>query len=78
VNTDIVIQGTRPQYELFLSPVFYITGTSFLTGSINNANNLNFRIYSGSVTIPSNFSIQNLSEFIYDTGYFNINTKYYN
>lgn len=74
VNTDIVIQGTRPQYELFLSPVFYITGTSFLTGSINNANNLNFRIYSGSVNIPSNFSIQNLSEFVYDTGYFEINT----
>jgi hypothetical protein len=74
VNSDIRIQGTRPQYELYLSPVFYITGTEYLTGSITNLNNLNFKIYSGSITIPSNFSIQSISEFVYDTGYFNINT----
>ena len=74
INLDINIQGSRPQYELFLSPVFYITGTEFLAGSINNINNLTFKIYSGSITIPSNFTIQNISEFVYDTGYFKINT----
>lgn len=74
VDLNVNIQGSRPQYELFLNPVFYITGTEYLVGSINNINNLNFKIYSGSVTIPSNFTIQNISEFVYDTGYFKINT----
>ena len=35
--------------------------------------NLNFRIYSGSVTIPEGFTIQNLSNFVTNTGYFQIN-----
>lgn len=74
INLDIHVKGSRPQYELFLSPLFFITGTEFLTGSINNKNNLNFKIYSGSITIPSNFTIQNIPGFVYDTGFFEINT----
>jgi hypothetical protein len=72
-NSEVVIEGTRPTYSLNLSPIFYITGTNYLTGSINNGNNLNFRIYSGSVTIPEGFTIQNLSNFVTNTGYFQIN-----
>lgn len=72
-NSEVIIQGTRPTYSLNLSPIFYITGTNYLTGSINNGNNLNFRIFSGSVTIPEGFTIENISNFITDTGYFEIN-----
>jgi len=72
-NSELRIEGTRPTYSLNLSPIFYITGTNYLTGSINNGNNLNFKIYSGSVTIPEGFTIQNISNFITNTGYFQIN-----
>jgi hypothetical protein len=72
-DSEVTIQGTRPDYSLNLSPIFYITGTNYLTGSINNSNNLNFKIYSGSISIPSGFGIQNISNFVSNTGYFQIN-----
>lgn len=73
-NSDVQILGTRPNYFLNLSPIFYITGSSNLTGTIQNLNNLNFKIYSGSVTVPTGFTIQNISNFVSNTGYFAINT----
>ena len=59
------IFGTRPDYSLNLDKIFYITGTNTLTGTISNTNNLNFKIYSGSVTIPTGFSLGNISEYIH-------------
>lgn len=73
-DSDLQILGTRPIYSLNLSPIFYITGTSNLTGTIQNLNNLNFKIYSGSMIVPTGFSIQNISEYVVNTGYFAINT----
>jgi len=72
-DSEVIIQGTRPTYSLNLSPIFYITGTNYLAGSINNGNNLNFEIYSGSITVPTGFVIQNISNFVTNTGYFQIN-----
>jgi len=72
-DSKVIIQGARPTYSLNLSPIFYITGINYLTGSINNGNNLNFQIYSGSVSIPEGFTIQNISNFVTNTGYFQIN-----
>jgi len=73
VDSTISIFGTRPAYNLNLDKIFYITGTNILTGTISNTNNLNFKIYSGSITIPTGFSLGNVSEFIQNTGYFSIN-----
>jgi len=72
-NSNINILGTRPAYNINLSPIFYITGTNYLTGSIDNSNNLEFRIYSGTVTVPTGFAIENLSEYVADSGFFSIN-----
>jgi hypothetical protein len=72
-DSEIKILGTQPAYSLNLSPIFYITGTNYLTGSINNSNNLEFKIYSGSITVPTGFEIQNLSDYVINTGIFSIN-----
>jgi hypothetical protein len=71
-ESTINILGTRPDYKLNLSPIFYITGTNYITGSINNYNNLNFEIYSGSINTPAGFLIKNLSKNILNTGFFEI------
>jgi len=72
-NSEVRILGTEPAYSLNLSPIFYITGTNYLTGSINNSNNLSFEIYSGTITVPTGFTIQNLSNYVTNTGAFSIN-----
>lgn len=73
VDSQISIFGTRPSYTLNLDRIFYITGTNILTGTISNSNNLDFRIYSGTVTIPTGFSLGNVSQYIQNTGFFEIN-----
>jgi len=73
VECDIQILGTRPNYTLNLNPIFYITGTNYIEGNINNSNNLTFKIYSGSISIPTGFNIKNISTNITNTGYFTIN-----
>lgn len=71
-DLNIDIFGTRPNYELYLNSDFYIEQGTYISGNIKNLNNINFQIYSGSISIPENFTINSLPSFVYDTGYFTI------
>ena len=71
-DLNIDIFGTRPNYELYLNSDFYIEQGNYISGNIKNLNNINFQIYSGSISIPENFTINSLPSFVYDTGYFTI------
>jgi len=72
-ESEFNIFGTQPAYEINLSPIFYIDNNSYLTGTINNSNNLNFKIYSGSITVPTGFLVQGISDYVSNTGSFSIN-----
>jgi hypothetical protein len=72
-DSTINILGARPDYELNLNPLFYIQEGSYIEGTINNYNNLTFRIYSGTVDVPDGFSIYALPQYVTNNDFFRIN-----
>jgi hypothetical protein len=72
-DSTVSVLGTKPNYQLNLDPVFYIQDGSYINGAINNSNGLTFKIYSGTVNIPSGFNIYALPQFVTNNEIFRIN-----
>jgi hypothetical protein len=51
-DTDIYINGNRPNYKLDFNNLYYVREN--ITGFISGDNALNFRIYSGDIVYPAN------------------------
>jgi hypothetical protein len=72
-DSTISILGTKPNYQLNLNPIFYIQEGSYIEGTINNSDGLTFKIYSGTVDVPSGFNIYALPQFVTNNEIFRIN-----